>query len=87
MPSPKTFPSFSELAEEVTKQSSIIKTQLDANSLPYPSFEASASHVLPPLPEIQQARLSLIDAAIKLTQLAIGPDEFYTWNCFFVGSS
>ncbi|KAH8807537.1 S-adenosyl-L-methionine-dependent methyltransferase [Xylogone sp. PMI_703] len=83
MASPQQLPSFAELVEQVAQLGNAIKSQLDANSLPHPGFEADVPRMLPLLPEVQQARMGLIDATSKLLQLAIGPEDYYSWSCFF----
>nr|WCR31483.1 O-methyltransferase [Talaromyces sp.] len=67
------------LGDEVTRNVSILSKYLLQNDLPQPSFERSAplTSIPPKSPAfVQQARQDLMDAALKLFQLASGPSEY-----------
>jgi len=73
-----TFP-LEELAWKCTKNAVAVSQYLSAHDLPQPSHQPNGpSRTLPKdaPPSIQQARQSLMNAALELFQLAAGPSEF-----------
>ncbi|KAI8950854.1 S-adenosyl-L-methionine-dependent methyltransferase [Xylaria longipes] len=68
-----------ELSWLITKNASIVSEYLSAHDLPQPSFRADGpSSTLPKDSprSILQARQNLMEASLKIFQLAIGPSEF-----------
>ncbi|OKL62670.1 hypothetical protein UA08_01176 [Talaromyces atroroseus] len=67
------------LKDDVVRNVSIVSDYLQKNGLPQPSFERNAplTFIPPRSPShIQQARQDLMEAALKLFQLASGPIEY-----------
>jgi hypothetical protein len=67
------------LGDAVARNVSIVSDYLQKNNLPQPSFERNASltFIPPKSPShIQQAHQALMEAALKLFQLASGPIEY-----------
>ncbi|KAF1952598.1 S-adenosyl-L-methionine-dependent methyltransferase [Byssothecium circinans] len=67
------------LSEVIAKNASIVSHYLEAHKLPQPSFNSDGPSIVVPgdaAQEIRQAQQDLISAALKLSQLAIGPSEF-----------
>ena len=75
-------PSITELAAEVSKNTTLISDYLKANNLPAPSFAADGPATFP-IPQndaaIQGARLALIEASKTLYDLAVGPRHTMTY--------
>jgi hypothetical protein len=67
---------FTELAGQIASNTAIITDYLKKIGLPEPNFTVDSAGALPPVPEIQIARLALIDATAKLQNLATGSDDF-----------
>jgi len=68
-----------ELSEQISKKASIISQFLRSNSYPQPSFDRNGPIITLPAgapQEVRVARQSLIDASLKIFQLAVGPAEF-----------
>lgn len=68
-----------ELSLSITQNAAILTQYLEANQLPQPTFERDGPSTIIPSdapPKIQQARQSLIAAALEMSQLAAGPDDF-----------
>ena len=68
--------SLTEIASTISANAQIIEEFLNSNGLPHPSFALGGPPGFPVPPSathIYQARDLLIDAAIKLTDLARGP--------------
>ncbi|EAQ88901.1 hypothetical protein CHGG_05521 [Chaetomium globosum CBS 148.51] len=90
MPSPTSL--LSELAEEISRNTSIIVERLKSGGLPQPSFDADGpSHPIPEADEeLSAARHALIEASKALHTLAVGPSEttrlFYFKDIYFVGA-
>ncbi|KAF2814831.1 putative O-methyltransferase [Mytilinidion resinicola] len=66
---------FTELAAQIASSTAIITEYLKKNGLPEPDFTVNSAGGLPPVPEVQEARMNLIDATSKLRHLALGSDE------------
>lgn len=89
---PSSTPLLSELAEEISRNTSIIVEHLKSAGLPQPSFDADGpSHPIPETYEaLSTARHALIEASKALHTLAVGPSEttrlFYFKDIYFVGT-
>lgn len=71
------------LAETCLSTARQIKEYLAANNQPPLTFNADGPAFFPPAtPEIQHARLDLRAAAMRLYQLASGPDDVLTWHAY-----
>jgi O-methyltransferase domain len=70
---------FADLAAQISSSSAIIAGYLEKNSLPQPTFAVDSPRSLPEVPEVQAARMALIEAAAKIHHLAIGADD-YIWQ-------
>ncbi|KAK3296330.1 O-methyltransferase-domain-containing protein [Chaetomium fimeti] len=81
-----------KLAEEISRNTSVIVEHLNRNDLPQPSFDADGpSHPIPEAnEELSAARHALIEASKALHTLAVGPSEttrlFYFKDIYFVGA-
>lgn len=74
------------LSRVVTENAAALTRILDENSLPHPTFDVDAPGQYAAIAELQGARMALLDAATKLAQLALGPEDFTVWNCFLVSA-
>lgn len=76
MPAPTTS-LLSQLAEEISRNTSVMVEHLQAKNLPHPSFDTDGpSHPIPDGDnELSAARRALIDATKALHALAVGPTE------------
>ncbi|KAL2444799.1 hypothetical protein ABEF95_017268 [Exophiala dermatitidis] len=71
------------LAETCLATAHQIKEYVAANNHPAMTFDAAGPAFFPAAtPEIQHARLDLRAAAMRLYQLASGPDEILTWHAY-----
>jgi AraC-like DNA-binding protein len=79
-----TTPILSQLAEEISHNTSIVVDYLKSNNLPQPSFDPDGpSHPIPTSDEkLSAARYALIDASKALHALAVGPAETTRLFCF-----
>ncbi|KAF2501388.1 putative O-methyltransferase [Lophium mytilinum] len=75
---------FTELAAQIASNTAIITEYLKKNGLPEPDFTVDAAGELPQVPEVQEARLNLIDATSKLRHLATGADEYLRTESFIM---
>lgn len=64
------------LASKISDQSKAITTYLSANGLRAPSFEGNNVAEYPPIPEVQEARLMLIESLMDMLHLAMGGSEY-----------
>ncbi|EXJ78058.1 hypothetical protein A1O3_09219 [Capronia epimyces CBS 606.96] len=72
-----------KLAETCLSTAQQIKEYLAANNHAPMTFDADGPAFFPPAtPEIQHARLDLRAAAMRLYDLASGPDEILTWHAY-----
>lgn len=68
-----------ELANSISTNAGLISTFLHSESHPIPSFQRDAATTAVPASapgEIQAAREALLDASMKMFQLASGPSEY-----------
>ncbi|OCK81485.1 S-adenosyl-L-methionine-dependent methyltransferase [Lepidopterella palustris CBS 459.81] len=65
-----------DLAALISSSTAVITRYLEENRLPQPSFRPDAPGALPEVPEVQGARMALIEAAAKIQHLATGADDF-----------
>lgn len=71
------------LAETCLATARQIKEYFAANNHPAMTFDPEGPAFFPAAtPEIQHARLDLRAAAMRLYQLASGPDEILTWHAY-----
>jgi hypothetical protein len=70
---------FVDLAAKISSSTAIITGYLKKNNLPQPTFAVDSPRSLPEVPEVQAARMALIEAAAKIHHLAIGADD-YIWQ-------
>ncbi|KAJ9645227.1 hypothetical protein H2201_000978 [Coniosporium apollinis] len=68
------------LAAQIASSAAVIQQQLERNKLQGPSFAADAPTALPDDPEVQNARMALIEAASSLQCLATGPEDLMKWQ-------
>jgi hypothetical protein len=89
---PSSTPLLSKLAEEISRNTSIIVERLKSAGLPQPSFDADGpSHPIPEADEdLSAARHTLIEASKAVHTLAVGPSEttrlFYFEDIYLVGA-
>lgn len=69
------FETLTELSQAIAQQVKTITEILDRNGQPQPSFDIDGPITYPPIGEVQEARLLLINSATRLLQLATGPAE------------
>jgi hypothetical protein len=85
-------PLLTQLAEEISRNTSVIVEHLKSNRLPQPSFDVDGpSHPIPDNDErLSEARHALIEATRALHVLAVGPAEttrlFHFNDIYFVGA-
>ncbi|KAF1993359.1 S-adenosyl-L-methionine-dependent methyltransferase [Amniculicola lignicola CBS 123094] len=72
---------FAELAADIQTQVNIIDTYLKEHNLPQPSFDVDSPTELPIDPNVQRARLKLIEAGGALENLATGSADHLRWRC------
>ena len=70
---------FADLVAQISSSTAIITGYLEKNNLPQPTFAVDSPRSLPEAPEIQAARMALIEAAAKIHHLAIGAED-YIWH-------
>ena len=70
---------FADLVAQISSSTAIITGYLKKNNLPQLTFAVDSPRSLPEVPEIQAARMALIEAAAKIHHLAIGADD-YIWR-------
>jgi len=70
---------FADLAAQISSSTAMIAGYLEKNNLPQPTFAVDSPRSLPDVPEVQAARMALIEAAAKIHHLAIGADD-YIWQ-------
>lgn len=87
-----TTPILTQLAEDISRNTSVIVEHLKSNNLPQPSFDVDGpSHPIPNTDErLSEARHALIEASKALHALAVGPAEttrlFYFNEIYLVGA-
>jgi len=69
-------PTMIDLTDQITSDVRTITEFLKNAGLPEPSFAVDAPAAFPDDPTVQSARLSLIEAAMSLYHLAVGPDDY-----------
>lgn len=80
-------PTLNSLAAVITQATSTISSYIDENKLPAPSFAENGPQTYPMAPEVQFARLQLLDAATDLLHLAMGPANYSLMYPVFVSKS
>lgn len=76
-----------EYATEIATQARKMTELLQKKDIALPSFSQDGPSSVPAGPdfkEIQEARMSLIDAAAAIQQLAIGPEDWIKWQALTV---
>ncbi|GAM42008.1 O-methyltransferase [Talaromyces pinophilus] len=89
-------PTFNSLAAAITQATSTISSYIDEHKLPAPSFAENGPEIYPMAPEVQFARLELLDAATDLLHLALNNhdtmvmdvlNQFEFWSAVPAGGS
>ena len=73
-------PTLNGLAATITQAASTISSYLDKHKLPAPSFAEDGLERYPMAPEVQLARLKLLESATDLLHLAMGPESYSLMN-------
>lgn len=76
----------SPLADKIKANASVIEAYLQEQGEPAPSFDITGPERFPNAPELQMARMQLLEAAMDVFILASGPGEFMTWMAVTVSS-
>ncbi len=79
--------SLEDYAAEITAQAKKMMELLKKKDLAPPSFSRDGPLSVPAGPDykdIQEARMSLIDAAAAIQHLAIGPEDWIKWQALTV---
>lgn len=64
------------LASKIAVHTKSITSYLDSNGLPAPSFAGNGVAEYPAVPEVQGARMSLIESLMDMLHLAMGGGEY-----------
>lgn len=80
-------PTLNGLAAAITKAASTISSYIDEHKLPAPSFAEDGPERYPTAPEVQLARLQLLESATDLLHLAMGPESYSLMSPVFVSTS
>jgi hypothetical protein len=80
-------PTLNGLAAAITQAASAISSYIEEHKLPAPSFAENGPEKYPRAPEVQFARLQLLDAATDLLHLAMGPESYSLMYPIFVSRS
>jgi hypothetical protein len=69
-------PNLEGLAAKISESTKAIISYLHAEKLPEPSFAADGPSDYPKVPEVQGPRMELIEAAMDLLRMALGPKDY-----------
>lgn len=81
---PESDPTLNGLAAAITQAASTISSYIDEHKLPAPSFAEDGPERYPMAPEVQIARLQLMESATDLLHLAMGPESYSLMHPVFV---
>jgi hypothetical protein len=76
--------SLSDLASKISAAAASIDSYLQANKLPSTSLNADSPMALPHAPEVNMARIQLVELLTDMQILAYGPTETVAWGCIQV---
>ncbi|KAK5993836.1 Chlorophenol O-methyltransferase [Cladobotryum mycophilum] len=71
--------SITELAAQISQLASTLSAELGARGLPQPGLSRDSLDAYPTDDAIHKSRMTLIDAAQSLLNLAIGPTDYLNW--------
>ena len=74
-----------ELAAAVGQNVAILVAEVQSQNLKPPSFHPDGLEKYPEVPSIQEPRQALIELALDLYHLALGPGEYIKQQVFLVG--
>ena len=75
------------LAAKITESTNTILSHLRAEGHPEPSFSADGPSDYPNVPAVQGPRMALIDAALDMLRMAMGPKDYIFLESVTVGTT